>query len=416
MIKGKRLLTACIIGACVCLTSVAPAFAETELNSGSEAVIKSNSEDAMLSACLSHSPQEYDGQLALFCAELCKAAEGESNEGIEKKLAASGFENDKTFDEDSYNTKKTADDTAGYSFAQRRIFAQGRACNLVAVVVRGTFGGEWYGNFDIGDGSEARSDIGEILHSGFSKAELELEKNLDAYMKSISCTKQNTIILVTGHSRGAAVANILAYSLARHEKYAPQEVIYAYTFACPNTVFTDAAGSGKPAAGIEKNCGNIFNILNPSDFITYLPVRQWGACRFGRDYVLPPTDEEAYRASLAFEAEIARLASDKGQAYHKSLSGIAGTKITLYKYFYKVAGILAGNENPVAVLPYAAGDTAGLTEFLAANAVESGRVVQTHGIGGYIKALAGKTEKTFLENAASFVPEERGGFADDNYA
>lgn len=56
------------------------------------------------------------------------------------------------------------------------------------------------------------------------------------------------IILITGHSHGAAIANLTAAYL--YESYSQQgsipqasPAVYAYTFATPNTVNTQAAGS-----------------------------------------------------------------------------------------------------------------------------------------------------------------------------
>ena len=44
--------------------------------------------------------------------------------------------------------------------------------------------------------------------------------------------RDNNVIWITGHSRGAAIANLLAVQL-RDYSYCPNEKIYAYTFACP---------------------------------------------------------------------------------------------------------------------------------------------------------------------------------------
>jgi len=73
------------------------------------------------------------------------------------------------------------------------------------------------------------------------------------------------IVLVTGHSLGAAVANLLAVGLNDD----PGDLnigsgdIYAYTFGTPN---------------VEKDIptpvvhDNIFNMLNERDFVTWIPV------------------------------------------------------------------------------------------------------------------------------------------------
>ncbi len=416
MITAKRYLTVFIIMTCLCLCTVSMCFAETAVTSKDGVITKNGSAESTLSACFSHSSKDYDRKLALICAQLCKAAQGESNAAIEEKLAELGFENDRIFDEASYVANKKNTDTAGYSFAQRKINVGGETYNLIAVVIRGTYGNEWYSNFNIGEGGSVRSDIGVELHAGFSAAEYELEKNLDAYMKSISCSKQNTIILVTGHSRGAAVANILVYSLSKNEKYAPEKSIFAYTFACPNTALVSVENGTKPAEGIEENCGNIFNIVNPADFITSLPVSEWGGCRFGKDYALSVADKEKYAASENIKKEIVNLASGRSQVYSKKITTATGSS-TMYEYFSKVAGVLSGSESPIVLLPYIRGGFEKLTTLLAPEVTAADSLKRIHGIEGYINSIETMSERDFLKSENSFVPKENeDGFRNVNYA
>ncbi len=103
------------------------------------------------------------------------------------------------------------------------------------------------------------------------------------------------IILITGHSLGAAVANLTAAHLSScNEDNCPcgneenprnmEYDIYAYTFATPNTInpnrttaVSDAsvnygAISYYSASDKEgKGCTNIFNILNSNDTVTFVP-------------------------------------------------------------------------------------------------------------------------------------------------
>ena len=66
-------------------------------------------------------------------------------------------------------------------------------------------------------------------------------------------------MLVTGHSLGGAVANLLAADL--NDSIGPENV-YAYTFASPTVTNT-------PNIPIVHD--NIFNILNDNDFVTIIP-------------------------------------------------------------------------------------------------------------------------------------------------
>lgn len=88
----------------------------------------------------------------------------------------------------------------------------------------------------------------------------EIFTNVENYLSSTGV--QNPIILVTGHSMGAAIANILA---ARLNEIMDPGNVYAYTFATPRTV--NEAVSGNQAV----NYPNIFNILNSNDVVTYVP-------------------------------------------------------------------------------------------------------------------------------------------------
>lgn len=88
----------------------------------------------------------------------------------------------------------------------------------------------------------------------------EVLTNVENYLSSTGL--QDPIILVTGHSMGAAIANILA---ARLNGIMDPGNVYAYTFATPRTV--NEAVSGNQAV----NYPNIFNILNSNDVVTFVP-------------------------------------------------------------------------------------------------------------------------------------------------
>lgn len=108
----------------------------------------------------------------------------------------------------------------------------------------------------------------------------------------------NPIFLVTGHSLGAAVANLLAEHLIScdNTNHCPGsrkiEDIYAYTFATPKTV------KNKPG----KDYKNIFNILNNNDIVPLIPTNllalNWadnGWTRHGRDFrITMPMDVDLW--------------------------------------------------------------------------------------------------------------------------
>lgn len=99
------------------------------------------------------------------------------------------------------------------------------------------------------------------FNNRFAALAEEVFTNVENYLSSTGL--QDPIILVTGHSMGAAIANILA---ARLNGIMDPDNVYAYNFATPRTV--NEAVSGNQAV----NYPNIFNILNSNDAITYVPL------------------------------------------------------------------------------------------------------------------------------------------------
>lgn len=135
---------------------------------------------------------------------------------------------------------------------------------LVAVLVRGTKGNyEWVSNFNLGTNAN---------HIGFKNAKNEMKSSINSYLKKEGITG-NIKWWITGHSRGAAVANMYAKDITLIYGKAN---VYAYTFATPR-VSIDAFKDGFE---------NIKNYLNPGDFVTEVAPKKWGYKRWGQDIVL----------------------------------------------------------------------------------------------------------------------------------
>ena len=134
---------------------------------------------------------------------------------------------------------------------------------LLAVVLRGTDSAEWRGNMDVGRGSR---------HESFEKANQSLQNAVSAYISKYQL--DNIIFYVTGHSRGAAVANLFAEDLNRNA--APFESkesnIFCYTFATPNN--TTAPTKDK----------NIFNFTFDDDFVPQVPLARWNYRKNGKTF------------------------------------------------------------------------------------------------------------------------------------
>ena len=253
-------------------------------------------------------PTEYNHELATTCAVLSAVANSESGyyqKGsdspayMEEALAELGFEDISTasyqyrseiFDE-VVDFLAGTDDVVAYSVATKRVTADDRReKTLYLVSVRGSYGSEWLSDLNMGDAADYEMDA--IDHEGFMRAANEIVYDLAERItrEAGDGGTDDMALLFTGHSRGAATAN-LAASYADDmtlglRVLAPLESIYCYTFATPELTTVDNTGDAL--------YDNIFNILNPSDMVPRLPLASWGYTRYGHDLWLPGYGDEGF--------------------------------------------------------------------------------------------------------------------------
>ena len=212
----------------------------------------------------------YNHSLAAFSMALSGAAYVATyNKSLETPLINSGFGNVTPY----YSTPTRDDcDTVSYTFASQYLSDNSL---LVAIVIKGTSGNEeWYSNFNIGY---------DLTHTGFKTASDKLIENFNLYIDSVNTDNSSVKVLVTGHSRGGAVGNIVAASLT---DALGSDNVYAYTFATPNVTVSENARSD--------SYSNIFNIINPEDFVSNVPLSGWGYTRYGVDMYLPTVNVDTY--------------------------------------------------------------------------------------------------------------------------
>lgn len=285
---------------------------------------------------------------------------------VNNALIDLGFENNvKNINyEDSNRINKV-----GYTIAQKNINLDGNNYTIIAVVIRGTNNKEWYGNFNIANIISNDIITGKKIddsgfHMDFKNAEEDILLELDNYIKGIDGKLK---IWIMGHSRGAAVANLLASDLSQEEKYTTKNNIYAYTFATPNVTKNP------------KEDKNIFNFVNGEDFVTYCPLEQWGYKKNGITfqfqtliddlksnsnlindlkldfYKLTEQDYESYPNSIKDTEKFAKdtysIVKNIEEYYFKeyelkkSNNGYENVKSSLYGYFNKVADLLVGTDS-----------------------------------------------------------------------
>ena len=163
--------------------------------------------------------------------------------------------------------KPASDKSHTCAFAFGKGVYKGKTVYLITI--RGTKDGEWYSNMDFAPSRSNDTQYAENFMLAAQDVYLSIKSLLDA--------DKNAVVIVSGHSRGAATANLLGVLL--DEAYDPAN-IYVYTYATPNTVRGEAA---------KKEYKNIFNFINDNDVVTRMPLKDHGFSRAGTDVMLPTT-------------------------------------------------------------------------------------------------------------------------------
>ncbi|MBP5230221.1 MAG: hypothetical protein ILO68_00680 [Clostridia bacterium] len=182
--------------------------------------------------------------------------------------------------------KLSTDDshTCAFMIGEGTVLCRGMLRPVFLISIRGTSGAEWDSNFDF---APSHSDDTAYAENFLACAE-------DVYKKAepLLRAKENPVIAVCGHSRGAACANLLGVLLNRSF---PTENTYVYTFATPETV--------RPSAGFDNTPHrNIFNYINPCDIVTRVPLEAWGFRRAGTDILLEADAEQTARVNASVKA------------------------------------------------------------------------------------------------------------------
>lgn len=209
----------------------------------------------------------FNQQLAERLAEYSDLVYGDGGENREREITYGSINS--RLKQDGYtnikNYKSEIENGIGCTLAYQE------ARNELVVAVRGTKWEEWKGNMDIGKDN--------VLHESFQKANKLLQNNISDYIMEYKL--ENVNFVITGHSRGAAVANLLAVDLNKNDISVPfngWNTVCAYTFATPNNSRNFQ----------QKGYENIFNFCLDDDFVTRIPLdntfSNWGYGKFGITY------------------------------------------------------------------------------------------------------------------------------------
>lgn len=189
-------------------------------------------------------------------------------------------------DSNDWFSVKPATDSIGVVSGNMPITIDDEDYTLIALAVRG--GGyerEWAGNFTIGLSGQ---------HQGFNTAKNQVINYLKSYVAEQEITGP-VKIWITGYSRAAATANLVAGALddgtliSSAITYSPQD-IFTYCFETP-------AGALTAQVKDRQVYNNIFNIINSSDPVPYVAPAALGFGRYGVDRYLPSAESSSNYAS-----------------------------------------------------------------------------------------------------------------------
>lgn len=237
-----------------------------------------------------------------------------------------------------YNYNKTlnnTDDKTAYSFAYKNVKTDALDFTLIPVAVRGGgYGAEWVSNFNLGSGA---------CHEGFLNAANEIISSLSDYIEKLKkegLLKQDVRYWVTGYSRGAAVADIVAALISNDMQKFYTSDVFGYCFATPQWVNKNT----EPV--FSKEYSGIFNIINRGDAIPTVALSEWGYGRIGRDIYL--NDNNVSNFTVAeniiyditgnenIKSAVKTVSNFSGvSTFDNTLSGLAGNNIEYSKKYQK---------------------------------------------------------------------------------
>lgn len=252
---------------------------------------------------------------------------------ITQVMSRHGFYNIKT-----YNIGADTHQTKCY-IGVKDVTLANKKLQVIGVIIKGTNGtaAQWSSNFNIGTGLsnaiDKHSDWTNLSnHKGFDIAANRVYKKVTAYVKAYRNKTMPLAYWVTGHSRGAAIANILSAKLVD-----ANNKVFAYTFATPNTTTSKTCHSSK------YNC--IFNTVNARDFVPALPCEDWGFSRYGKTATIAMSDEmqRQWRARMKANYKGNLVKIEYNEMPKTQLSGLVNSLANILKnrksiYYYNDSG------------------------------------------------------------------------------
>ena len=265
-----------------------------------------------------------------------------------------------------YYTLEKEEDSSAVAVGYKEIKTSENNYTLLAVVPRSAgYKQEWVGDFNVGNSG---------IHEGFKLARDEILRYLKKYIQDNNI-KGNLKIWTVGHSRGAAVANMLgAFFAGGGIEYFGDSVsltpedVYCYTYATPTTIIAgidknielsvggyrggeeylnDTKGDpflytkGGQVDPKDKIYGGIRNFISPYDFITKLPIESWGYTRYGTDISVD------HDGKVAESVMVNKLKETSLYAYNKYVNKCGPSLFEGKTFDIKTLEIVKDNNNKI---------------------------------------------------------------------
>ncbi len=233
---------------------------------------------------------DYNHELALYSLCVSMASFGSfdlenPDENIRMMLEECGY------DFTSYGYDTEGYDTVGLALGTKKLELGGEPTTIVIAAIRsGNYGMEWGGNLRVGTGENHEGfDISKKTAIGYFN---DFCKSLEPYGK--------LKLLVPGYSRGSSIANLFVaeiidgsytQTLGQNTDYIrnagfTNKNIYAYLYETPQAT--------QDKNSYNEIYHNIFNIINPSDYVPMFVMDNFDFRAYGRTLYLPSASRTSH--------------------------------------------------------------------------------------------------------------------------
>ena len=228
---------------------------------------------------------EYNHDLAVFLLSISMASfnsfDASDRDGnITRMFEECGFETE------SYGYETEGYDTAGAVIGSKRVKnADGEYTAVIVAVRSGNYGMEWGGNLRVGTGEN---------HLGFDIGKEIILNYINGYF-SEHPIQGKIKLFIPGYSRGGSIANLVGAELddgSYTESIEGEDCIGKLQIGRDNTfIYTYEAPQCTKKSGTNDSAyGNIFNIMNPNDYVPKFVMDDWGFTHYGVEYYLPSAE------------------------------------------------------------------------------------------------------------------------------